>query len=86
MCIKYFQQLTNHFRVNFSKFMYSIDNADVEGMQESAETLNAGKYYGLMACMITGRSWQSIVKGIYRTPRSSGEVWEFSNEKVSSIL
>jgi aarF domain-containing kinase len=54
--------------------MNSIENADVKGMQESAESLNAGKYYGLMACMITGRSWDSIVRGIYRTPRSSGEV------------
>jgi aarF domain-containing kinase len=54
--------------------MMSIDNADIEGMKESAERLDAGKYYGLMACMITGRSWQSIVKGIYRTPRSSSEV------------
>ena len=54
--------------------MMSIDNADVEGMQESADKLNAGKYYGLMACMITGRSWQAIINGIYRTPRTSSEV------------
>lgn len=43
-----YTQLTTHFRVNFSKFMMSIDTADVEGMKESAETLNAGKYYGLV--------------------------------------
>ena len=54
--------------------MISIDTADVEGMKESAEQLDAGKYYGLMACMITGRSWNSIVNGIYRTPRSATEV------------
>lgn len=68
-----YTQLTSHFRVNFSKYMMCIDTADVEGMKESAEKLNAGKYYGLMACMITGRSWQSIVKGIYRTPKTSSE-------------
>jgi len=38
-----FQQLTSHFRVNFSKYMMCIDTADVEGMKESAEKLNAGK-------------------------------------------
>ena len=54
--------------------MLSIDNADVDGMKESAEKLDAGKYYGLMACMITGRSWSSIVRGIYRTPKTSSEV------------
>ena len=76
----------------------SIDNADVEGMRESAEQLDAGKYYGLMACMITGRSWQSITNGIYRTPRSESEVstvnvWNpnfcaisFQTQKVSEIL
>ena len=54
--------------------MLSIDNADVEGMKESAEKLDAGKYYGLMACMITGRSWSAIVKGVYRTPKTTSEV------------
>ena len=53
--------------------MLSIDNADVEGMKDSAEKLDAGKYYGLMACMITGRSWPAIVKGIYRTPKTASE-------------
>jgi hypothetical protein len=79
-----FQQLTNHFRANFSKFMMSIDNADIEGMRESAEKLDAGKYYGLMACMITGRSWQAIVNGIYRTQRSSSEVSKLSQLKEES--
>jgi hypothetical protein len=46
--------------------------------------LDAGKYYGLMACMITGRSWQAIVNGIYRTQRSSSEVSKLSQLKEES--
>ena len=60
----YPQQLTNDFRYNYAQFWNSILKADLEGIKQSADCLGVGKLYGLFACMVTGRSWGSIQKGI----------------------
>lgn len=43
-------------------------------MKEHAEELGIRKeLYGLFACMVTGRPWDSIMKGIGRTRPTSDE-------------
>ena len=69
-----FQQLTDEFRLHYSKFWISILKSDQEEMQRNADHLGVGKYYGLLACMLTGRSWNSIQKGIDKSEKNAAEV------------
>ena len=75
------QQLTNDFRYNYAQFWHSILKADLEGIKQSADCLGVGKLYGLFACMVTGRSWGSIQKGIDKAEKNSAEVGIF--EKIN---
>ena len=49
-------------------------NADTEGIKTYADRLGVGQLYGLFACMVAGRSWNSITKGIDRTEKNQAEV------------
>lgn len=69
-----FQNLTNDFRVTYSKFWLSILNADLKEVQKYGEQLGVGELFGLFACMVTARSWDSISRGIDKKERSSDEV------------
>ncbi len=74
-----FQQLTNEFRHQYSQFWLSILNADKDGIMESADKLGVGQLYGLFACMVTGRSWSSILKGIDRAEKNAAESKEIKS-------
>ena len=76
LCI--FQQLTDEFRLHYSQFWSSILKADLEGMKKNADHLGVGQLYGLFACMVTGRSWNSIQKGIDKSEKNAAEVFFFS--------
>ena len=52
----------------------SILNANQEGIKEYADKLGVGQLYGLFACMVAGRSWTSITKGIDKAEKSAAEV------------
>ena len=69
-----FQQLTDKFRLDYSQFWSSILKADEDGMQKNADRLGVGELYGLFACMVTGRSWNSIRKGIDKSEKNAAEV------------
>ena len=68
------QQLNNEFRINYSQFWLSILNANQEGIKEYADKLGVGQLYGLFACMVAGRSWSSITKGIDKSEKTKAEV------------
>ncbi|KAK7086635.1 putative aarF domain-containing protein kinase 1 [Halocaridina rubra] len=65
--------LTNEFRNTYSKFWLSILKADLKEIQKYGEQLGVGELYGLFACMVTARSWDSISKGIDKKERTAGE-------------
>ena len=69
-----FQQLTDEFRLHYSQFWNSILKSDLEGMQKNADHLGVGKNYDVFACMLTGRSWNSIQKGIDKSEKNAAEV------------
>jgi len=52
--------LSPEFRYNYAKFWLSIINANVEGIKKYGKELGVGNLYGLFACMVTARSWESI--------------------------
>ena len=70
--------------MNYSQFWLSILNADLKGIQNYADKLGVGQLYGLFACMVAGRSWSSITKGIDRAEKTGAEVTTmlFLNNKV----
>jgi aarF domain-containing kinase len=38
----------------------SIINSNVDGIKEYGNKLGVGNLYGLFACMVTARSWESL--------------------------
>jgi len=68
-----YTQLNNEFRLNYSQFWLSILNANQDGIKEYADKLGVGQLYGLFACMVAGRSWTSITKGIDKAEKSAAE-------------
>ncbi|CAL8113884.1 unnamed protein product [Orchesella dallaii] len=52
--------LSDEFRYSYSQLWLCILNSDVDGIKKHSMDLGVGEMYGLFACMITGRSWESI--------------------------
>ena len=73
------QQLTSDFRVDYANFWLSILRADTDGIKTYADKLGVGQLYGLFACMVAGRSWNSIQKGIDREKKSAAESQEIKD-------
>nr|XP_045621055.1 aarF domain-containing kinase 1-like isoform X2 [Procambarus clarkii] len=68
-----YTNLTTDFRITYSKFWLSILNADLDEIKRNGTELGVGELYGLFSCMVTGRSWNSITKGIDKMERTSTE-------------
>ncbi|QQP37915.1 Uncharacterized protein FKW44_018354, partial [Caligus rogercresseyi] len=81
-----YTQLTNQFRLDYSKFWMSILSSDVEGIRTSADRLGVGELYGLFACMVTGRSWDSIIFGIDKSKKSKAESDEVKENAALYIM
>ncbi|CAH1636519.1 unnamed protein product [Spodoptera littoralis] len=76
-----YAQLSEKFRYHYSKLWLSIIDRNRDQMRVHAEELGIRKeLYGLFACMVTGRPWDSIMKGIGRTRPTSDEKSTFQNE------
>ncbi|KAJ4441514.1 hypothetical protein ANN_11370 [Periplaneta americana] len=69
-----YADLSNDFRWEYSKLWFSILNKDKEGMRQHSQNLGVGNLYFLLACMVTGRTWDSIMAGIEKTKWSISEV------------
>lgn len=73
-----FQQLSDKFRYHYSKLWLSIIDRNREDMKFYAEKLGIRhELYGLFACIVTGRPWDSIMRGIGTTKPTSAEVCWF---------
>lgn len=70
----FFQALSDSFRLNYARLWQSILAADINGIKRYSETLGAGEMYGLFACMLTARSWESVSRGIDKKDRTQSEV------------
>lgn len=69
-----YASLTNKFRYEYSKLWLSILSIDRSAMRYHANNLGVeGDLYGLFACMITGRPWESVIRGIDRVSQSDEE-------------
>ncbi|XP_077992469.1 aarF domain-containing protein kinase 1-like [Glandiceps talaboti] len=68
-----YQTLTDEFRLNYCKVWNAIINADVEGIKKHGEAIGVGELYGLFACVLTARSWESVTTGIDKVEHSDSE-------------
>lgn len=88
-----YADLSEKFRYEYSKLWLSILRVDRDAMRTHAANLGINNnLYGLFACMVTGRSWQSIMTGIEKTKNSKDEKKMVQNNsamllpKISDIL
>ena len=51
-----------------------ILNADKEAIASNADKLGVGELARIFACMVSGRSWKSILKGIDKSEKNAQEV------------
>lgn len=64
----------------------SLMNADMKGVEYWGRKLGVGDLYGLLACMVTARSWEAITKGIEKAKPTTSEVTLFFPLKKSVIF
>lgn len=75
-----YQSLSASFRYNYAKIWMSILEQDIKKLETLTQNFNVGEYFGLFACIITGRSWESINQGIDRTNYTHNEGLEIKSE------
>ena len=60
--------------MSYSRFWLSILSGDVASLEREGGRLGVGRLYGLLACMVAGRSWQAITTGLDRQRLTETEV------------
>ena len=69
------QTLNNDFRIKYCNLWSSIIERNVEGIKKWARALGTGDLFPLFACMVTGRSWESVSNsGVVEKEFSASEV------------
>ncbi|KAK5650103.1 hypothetical protein RI129_001132 [Pyrocoelia pectoralis] len=67
--------LSKEFRVSYANLWLSILNSDRAAMRMYSDKLGIhGDLYGLFACMVTGRSWDSIMQGIDKRQQTAQDM------------
>lgn len=67
------QTLSNEFRINYCKLWQSLIKSDLEGIKQSSKVLGVEEMYGLLACILTARSWDVVTTGIDQGPVTEDE-------------
>lgn len=68
------QHISDHVRTEYSGLWLSILGKDMDGMKKHGEALGVGNLCYLFACMVAGRSWPAIQRGITTTDYDQEEV------------
>ncbi|KAM4013360.1 aarF domain-containing protein kinase 1 isoform 2-T2 [Anomaloglossus baeobatrachus] len=80
-----YQELTDHFRLNYCRLWQALLAADMRGIRTYSQRLGAGDLYPLFACMLTARSWDSVNRGIDRGAASAEEVTEIRSNAAAYL-
>uniref|UniRef100_A0A182JC41 Protein kinase domain-containing protein n=1 Tax=Anopheles atroparvus TaxID=41427 RepID=A0A182JC41_ANOAO len=76
-----YAELSEKFRYNYSKLWLSILRVDQAGMKQYAQALGVeGSMWGLFACMVTGRPWNSVILGVDKVQQDDAEKEMIQNE------
>ncbi|XP_030377702.1 uncharacterized aarF domain-containing protein kinase 1 [Scaptodrosophila lebanonensis] len=69
-----YANLSDKFRYEYSNLWLSILNVDRQAMRKHSANLGIkGDLYGLFACMVTGRPWETLLQGINKVKYSKAE-------------
>ena len=74
-----YQTLTDDFRIDYCNLWLALINGDVEEIKTLSARLGAADMYGLLACMVAGRSWDSIQGGVGTSTKSEAEMNEIAD-------
>lgn len=61
-----YANLSNEFRWEYSKLWLAIFDGNKTAMQTHCANLGVTDLYGLLACMVSGRSWNTIMAGVQK--------------------
>ena len=64
----------------------SLINSDLEGIKLSSEALGVKEMYGLLACILTARSWDVVTTGLDQGPITDDEVGLFHAQGHQSLI
>ncbi|XP_011505757.1 PREDICTED: uncharacterized aarF domain-containing protein kinase 1 [Ceratosolen solmsi marchali] len=87
-----YAELSDKFRWEYSKLWLAILNSDKVAMQKHSANLGVNDMYGLLACMVSGRTWDTIINGVQKIRYSSDEKDLFQKEipdllpKITEVL
>lgn len=68
-----YSTLTDKFRLQYCRMWMSLLNADIEGMKKVGDEMGVGNLYGMLACILSARSWSAVSKGIRTVKTSQSE-------------
>ena len=78
MCFEFvyvwFQTLSDDFRITYCKMWQSLIGADVNGIKKYSAKLGVGNMYGLLACILSARSWDAVTSGMEKVSVTQKEV------------
>lgn len=80
-----YAELTDKFRWSYSKLWLAIFDRNKELMKRHCTELGVGDMYGLLACMVSGRTWDAILAGVEKTKYTNNEKEQFQTE-VPNLL
>ena len=80
-----YQTMPDKLRLDYCKLWQSLISADMEGMEKYGRSLGVGKYHPLLACMVSGRSWDALQTGIQKTNTSKKELDEIQDFAVRYV-
>ncbi|KAM6074025.1 aarF domain-containing protein kinase 1 isoform 2-T4 [Chlamydotis macqueenii] len=79
------QVLSESFRMDYCRLWQALIKADMKRVQKYSRRLGAGDLYPLFACMLTARSWESVNRGIDRSPVSASEDVEIRSNAAAYL-
>lgn len=72
-------------RLNYCRLWQSMIEKNIDGIKHYSECLGVGQYYGLFACMVAGRSWESIQTGITEKKLTADELTEIQTGALDFV-
>jgi len=72
--------------MNYCKMWQSLIRSDLEGIKQSSKALGVEEMYGLLACILTARSWEVITTGgIDQGPVTDDEAEEIRTSAATYV-
>lgn len=87
-----YADLSDEFRWAYSKLWLAILDGDRVSMKKYCTQLGVDDYYGLLVCMVSGRTWDTIMAGMRKSKYNSTEKEQFQREipnllpQISTVL